>query len=52
MYIFPIGNFPRKEKRHMKEVLNEQLSFAFLKEFLNFFLENTKRKKNYSVSLS
>jgi len=42
-----------KEKRHIphEEVFNKHLSFTFLIEFLNFFLENTQIKKNSSVSL-
>ena len=36
----------------MKEVLNQHLNSTFLKEFPNFFLENTQLKKILLVSLS
>ena len=32
----------------MKDVLNEHLSLTFLKEFLDFFKENTQLKKNFN----
>ena len=48
MTISQLATFPGRKNgiSPMKEILNEHLSFAFLKEFLDFF------RKNYLVSLS